>query len=327
MEKSDSPAQNLYRPFVCGVGSYGVIFALDRILAVKVCRETRDFCEREFAREQKAYALLRNRSRYFLPLIHVVPLRAIFLPRVYNDLRAVLTLHNYAFAQDRADRWMGQICGGLAFLESQGYAHADMRPDNIMVDDNDNIRIIDLGSMSSIGQRLLVGTEPFARQLTPEEAESEKLGKYTQYGLAGARSETFALGSVWYSILRGHYPTPELCKKQDINALQATYRERRFPPLAADSTASAVSADPPEMANDHIVYKCWNNLYASVAELEQVFRDRKDGTEWYRFPGETDDWIAARRQECIRWVESNGLETLKHPWTEKSQETKKKSKK
>ncbi len=96
---------------------------------------------------------------------------------------------------------MGQICGGAAFLEREGLAHGDLRPDNILVDQKGNLRIHDLGSALAVGDFLPVGTEPFARLLIGD--DDKGAGTYCE---AGAASENFAIGSILYSLTRGHYP-------------------------------------------------------------------------------------------------------------------------
>jgi hypothetical protein len=48
-------------------------------------------------------------------------------------------------------------------------------------------------------------------------------------------------------------------------------------------------------------------LYGSVAELVQVFRDLGDGTEWYRFESETEEWLRDRRSECEKLVRAGEL--------------------
>jgi serine/threonine protein kinase len=183
---------------------------------------------------------------------------------------------------------MGQICGGMAFLEWEGLAHGDLRPENILVDKQGNLRIHDLGSALAIGSRLPAGTEPFARMLAKKEGRG--------YGIADAVTENFAIGSVMYSIIRGHYPHAD---EKDFPTLMNMLREKKFPPLT-------------DLVEDEIISMCWNGGYQSVRELEQIFRDMEDGTEWYSFRGEDEDedWIKEREKECVEWVESGGLSSV-----------------
>ncbi len=48
---------------------------------------------------------------------------------------------------------------------------------------------------------------------------------------------------------------------------------------------------------DGIISVCWHGGYATVAGLEQVFGDMMDGTEWYLFPADADEWVAQHQDE------------------------------
>ena len=56
-------------------------------------------------------------------------------------------------------------------MERQSYAHGDLRPDNLLIDQNGNLRIHDFGSALPVGSRLPVGTEPFARLLSKDDGK------------------------------------------------------------------------------------------------------------------------------------------------------------
>src|ERR1700687_3599673 len=47
--------------------------------------------------------------------------------------------------QERAIKLVLKICQALEHIHSHGVIHRDLKPENIMVDDNYNIKIIDLG--------------------------------------------------------------------------------------------------------------------------------------------------------------------------------------
>jgi len=47
---------------------------------------------------------------------------------------------------DRVLEIASQICCGLWFAQSKGYAHGDLKPDNIMLDINGQVKILDIGS-------------------------------------------------------------------------------------------------------------------------------------------------------------------------------------
>ncbi len=75
------------------------------------------------------------------------------------------------------------------------------------------------------------------------------------------------------------------------------FKQKQFPPLT-DST------------EDGIISVCWQRGYRSVAELEQLFREMYDGTEWYLFDADDDEWMKEREAECMEWVKDGGLQSL-----------------
>lgn len=275
------------------MGAYGVAWKLNDLVVVKVPRRRRRGAPEEFAAEQRAYNALRAlRSPYLLPCLHINLTRAIFLLCGACDLKAVITAPAYAYDPATAFRWMGQVCGGAAFLERQALAHGDLRPDNILVDQGANLRLHDLGSALAVGAFLPVGTEPFARLLS----KADGTGAGT-YGKAGAASENFAIGSILYTVTRGHYPYAS--EKYDVKTLMDMFQRKDFPVLT-------------DSFEDAVVSNCWWARYESVAALEQVFRDLGDGSEWYVFQGieQEEGWLEQMEKDCKTWVDSSGLGTL-----------------
>ncbi|KAF2245222.1 hypothetical protein BU26DRAFT_386601, partial [Trematosphaeria pertusa] len=263
-----------------GAGATSRIYRLSDSIVVKLPHNLEDAKEAH-ANEQQAFETLENygRSPYLIPCICRVPF-ATFLMSASNTLLGII--QSTKCGPEDTYRWMGQLCGGVAFMERCRLSHCDLRPENLLTDKNGNLRINDLGSMISTGKRLPVGTEPYARRLSKEDGKG-----HGSYGWAGASTETFAIGSIFYSLTRGFYPYAD--QNLDRQSLEKKLQNKEFPQLS-------------DSENDIIIWKCWNGLYQSVAELEQVFRDLGDGTEWYWFEGETEEWLKERRAECEKWI-------------------------
>ncbi|THX44422.1 hypothetical protein D6D08_10506, partial [Aureobasidium pullulans] len=99
------------------------------------------------------------------------------------------------------DRWMEQLCDVAATLERLGLAHNDIRPGNMLLDAERNLKLADLDRGTKVGEDIQVLTEPFGRLLNKSEGIDAG-----SYGKVGARTEIFAIGSVFYSLLRGYEP-------------------------------------------------------------------------------------------------------------------------
>lgn len=93
-----------------------------------------------------------------------------------------------------------QICEGLAEAHRHGVVHRDLKPHNIMVDEEGNVRIMDFGiarttkAKGITGSGVMIGTPEY---MSPEQVE----GKDTDQ-----RSDIYSLGIILYEMLTGRVP-------------------------------------------------------------------------------------------------------------------------
>jgi len=93
-----------------------------------------------------------------------------------------------------------QICDGLSEAHELGIVHRDLKPNNIMIDDNGNVRIMDFGIARSLkaksmtGPGVMIGTPEY---MAPEQVEGKDVDQ---------RSDIYALGIVLYEMLTGQLP-------------------------------------------------------------------------------------------------------------------------
>ena len=105
---------------------------------------------------------------------------------------------------DRVARIVGQIAAGMAAAHDAGISHGDLKPANIMLDVQDNVKILDFGlaarddpSESTVYLRIAVagpvaGTPSY---MSPEQADGRS---------ADVPSDVFSLGLIIYELLTGH---------------------------------------------------------------------------------------------------------------------------
>ncbi|HEX7880932.1 MAG TPA: HEAT repeat domain-containing protein [Candidatus Eisenbacteria bacterium] len=95
-----------------------------------------------------------------------------------------------------------QVCEALAAAHERGTIHRDVKPGNILIDENDQVKVVDFG-LAAIGQRsgsrltmsgTLLGTPEY---MAPEQITD---------GSADARSDIYSLGAVLYEMLSGVSP-------------------------------------------------------------------------------------------------------------------------
>jgi eukaryotic-like serine/threonine-protein kinase len=97
---------------------------------------------------------------------------------------------------------VAQVARALGVVHRHGIVHQDIKPHNVLVDENGQARLIDFGmarlrhAWDDSGDRITGGTVAF---MAPEQARNEDTA-------VGPRSDVFALGGVLYYLLTGKPP-------------------------------------------------------------------------------------------------------------------------
>jgi serine/threonine protein kinase/tetratricopeptide (TPR) repeat protein len=93
-----------------------------------------------------------------------------------------------------------QVCEGLARAHQLGVVHRDLKPQNIMIDNDGNVRIMDFGIARSLrgkgitDAKVMIGTPEY---MSPEQVDGAE---------ADGRADIYALGVVLYEMLTGRVP-------------------------------------------------------------------------------------------------------------------------
>ena len=108
----------------------------------------------------------------------------------------------------RAAAYIRQAAQGLAHAHASGLIHRDMKPANLLVDQNDVVKVLDLGlarfmdenraSLTMAYDENVLGTADY---LAPEQA-------IDSHGV-DARADIYSLGCSLYFLLTGHPPFPD----------------------------------------------------------------------------------------------------------------------
>lgn len=101
-----------------------------------------------------------------------------------------------AMPADRALRVVADAAAGLAYAESLGIVHRDIKPDNLMLDQHGAVKIADLGLASTVEETedKTIGTPHF---MAPEQVLKKDLDH---------RTDLYALGCTFYRLVTGRTP-------------------------------------------------------------------------------------------------------------------------
>ena len=159
---------------------------------------------------------------------------------------------------------MIQICEGLQAAHSHGIFHRDIKPGNLLVRSNGELKIVDFGiarlaSSSITASGLIVGTPDY---MSPEQARGHDVDQ---------RSDIFSAGAVFYFMLTGRKPfaaqelTAVLMKVQAEDPLPI--RDTEAPPGLARIVMKALAKNPADR---------YQSCGQMITELEYLKRQLED---------------------------------------------------
>ncbi len=167
-----------------------------------------------------------------------------------GSLRA--TIKGNQMPLEAASKMLDHIAGALAVAHRQGVVHRDIKPDNILLDEEGNAYLTDFGIAKELGNEasnvtqadMVVGSPAY---LSPEQVKSETVT---------AQSDIYSLGVVLYEVLTGQHPFPDagvtalLIKHlQEALPLVQDIRED-VPPGVDEIIQRATAKDPAERYPD-----------------------------------------------------------------------------
>tara|TARA_Y100001933_G_scaffold250515_1_gene286869 strand:+ start:503 stop:1435 length:933 start_codon:yes stop_codon:yes gene_type:complete len=137
-----------------------------------------------------------------------------------------------------------QVARGMHHMHERGYVHADMKPNNIVVSDNNRAKVIDLGQSCKIGtvKPRIQGTPDY---IAPEQVHRREITP---------RTDVYNFGATMYWVMtRKNIPTAlgkgdSLVGRQDDNLIEkprpAVELNPRVPPMLNDLIMKCVEIDP-----------------------------------------------------------------------------------
>ena len=265
-----------------GRGGMGSVYkahdpALDRLVALKVVSAETDHTEElraRFFREGQACAKLSHPNVVTIHDLGEADGNLFIVMELLegDELRQLIARRTIATLEDKLSL-MIQICEGLEYAHEKGVVHRDVKPGNIFVLRNGQVKILDFGIAQIAAAEtgltragLIVGTLQY---MAPERAR----------GQGGHASDIFSVGAVFYELLAnrapfsGEDPIEILDKLRTENPPRLSEVDPSLPAELEAIVERALQKDPARR---------FANLGQMRAELQTLRRKRAEGTERLR---------------------------------------------
>lgn len=174
-------------------------------------------------------------------------------------------------------RWLVELCNGVAWLETLGYAHCDIRPPNLLLDSQEHLKLADFDCATPVGMEI-GGSFPWARDQGAEAGDEEGA-----IGACGPRTEQH----------EGMNPMI-LDDFEDVTEPVELVQRMKFAPLGDDHF-------------DTIIEKCWRGHFAQLGDLSKEVKSLFYENNLQRPPALASEDYTDIWPECQRLVDSGLL--------------------
>jgi serine/threonine protein kinase len=168
-----------------------------------------------------------------------------------------------------------QTASAMAHMHDRGYAHADMKPNNVVVDDKGSVKIIDLGQACKIGtvKPRIQGTPDY---IAPEQVHLKPIT---------AKTDIYNLGAMMYWVLTRKYIPTALPKGDSLvssvdphlmsRPTPAIEINKKIPPKLNDLIMQCVEIDSDARPADMQTVSNKLNLIHGILLARQGLSDSK----------------------------------------------------
>jgi serine/threonine protein kinase len=199
------------------------------------------------------------------------------------------TLQNGPFPLENTARVFGQIASALAAAHTNGVIHRDLKPGNILLDEDGNAYLADFGIAKDLNLKqgtteadAIIGSPDY---LSPEQARSEPVTPQT---------DVYSLGIVLYEMLTGRHPFPGL------SAVERLYKHLSDPLPLIDNLAPPVR-DSINAVIQKATAKNPAHRFADTLAFAEAFREAA-ALAGYATSGSVIEMLTQREHEILAYI-------------------------
>ncbi|XP_061918758.1 striated muscle preferentially expressed protein kinase-like isoform X2 [Entelurus aequoreus] len=177
--------------------------------------------KQEVLKEYEILKSLHNERVMALHEAYVTPRYVVLVAEYYTGKELLHSLiDRFRYSEDDVVEYLVQILQGVEYLHNRRVLHLDLKPDNIMVTNNNTIKIVDFGSAQSFNplslkqQDSVTGTLEY---MAPEMVKGE---------VVGPPADIWTVGIVIYIMLSGRLPFQD----KDLQRVKSKILTAKFDP-------------------------------------------------------------------------------------------------
>ncbi|KAK4119031.1 hypothetical protein N657DRAFT_659236 [Parathielavia appendiculata] len=194
-----------------------------------------------------------------------------------NQLLHEITVLKVLRVEDRrlVERWAAELCAAVAWVESLGLAHTDLRPPNLLLNERNHLKLTDIDCVARIRESLSGNPPRWARLY------NDPVTGHGCHGVDGPETEQSAIGSLLYCMTRGHEPywQPEGVPRSTLwNYLL-----------------------------DCIIGRCWNGWYESIKKVAEAGTHSRVLQTWATPRSSVLSIVLGSERRCCRLLQEGLL--------------------
>ncbi len=122
-----------------------------------------------------------------------------------GSLQKRLQMKDLKFIKERAHSIIKQAATGFAYMNASGYLHRDIKPDNILVSEGGELRIIDFALAQRIQSRNFF-SKLFRRRVKAQGTRSYMSPEQIRDEILDQRADIYSFGATCYELVTGRPP-------------------------------------------------------------------------------------------------------------------------